>query len=642
MQDFEVGLVDIKTSSGAIGFLIFSSSFAILIVSLLELPATNLLPFDLALVGQNTVAATAAMGMAIMLSERPDTGRIAQMLYLMAIVLAILACIQWAFELYPPDSPVRVLVNTIPASDAWTGRMSHITAAAIFLLASSALLMRVQSIVIATISALVTGMATMIVLGSFSAHIAGLTLFPPAAAGDGTLSLTTSFLLTLIGMAHGGQILNSSAFFEWQLKHPGQGTFIKVMILLAVLFALALGLSAELVLRESYGLALVVLILFFIAGLSVIFRPIVTLVDKSVESERQLRDRETALEQAQSQAQLGSWQMVLPEGDLTWSSESYRIFGLSSVEPITFEDFIAAVHPEDREYVRTSWRHALAGERYDIQHRILVNGSVKWVRERAEVKFDKNNRLVGGMGTVQDITELKLREGQLRISRDEVRRLAAHSEEIRENERTRIAMELHDEMGQQLTVLRMDAALIEKRFAYLSPQLKDRLLDMKQAIDASIGIMRNVVACLRPPALDGGLIVASDSLLDTLQQRSGILCTLIVDGDDVRLDAGRTITVYRVLQESLTNVIRHANASELSVRIAFRDRELSLSVTDNGVGFDPTRVVSCRHFGLMGIRERVLVYGGTTTIDSEPGRGTTLSVIVPVERNSFASEGIDD
>lgn len=632
MSDVIRKLVGKTTVAGSMGCLVFACSCVILIVSVSDLPAPSALPLNLSMVGQNTALATALMGAALMLSVRGGNGQSPVLLYLLTLVLSGAVIFQRLVNVYPLDGPMRVVLNTLPAVGSWPGRMSHVTALVLILLCASALVSRRRTLFAAMAGAMASGLAAAVSLGSLTAHLAGLTLFPSAVEGGGILSFTTSFLLTLIGFALGYQILNGATYSDWRLRYPGQGVFAEVMILLSLLFVMAMGSAGEFALQGRISLAFGILLCFFLLGLVVIYRPIVMLVNKSVANGIELRAREAALEQAQSQAQLGNWQIQLPDGELEWSRECYRIFGLSPVMPMTFDDFLAAVYPEDREHVRKSWCLALAGERYDIQHRIIVNGAIKWVRERAHLVFDRDDNLVSGIGTVQDITQLKLKETQLRESRDQVRQLAAHSENIREQERTRIARELHDEMGQQLTVLRLDASLIVKRFGQVSPELTDMLTNMKKGIDSSISVMRNVATSLRPLALDAGLVSAVDWLLESLQQRTGIQCSLTVEGVDTGLGAGLTTTAFRVVQESVTNVIRHAEATRLSIRLTINKRELFLGIADNGIGFDAVSVSACSHFGLMGIRERVLIYGGTTTIDTEPGRGTTLSVIIPIDR----------
>lgn len=603
-----------------IGFIVLFMSGVMLIGSLLSIPAyTDAMSGALSMTGQ--YAALAILGLALIFCGSQRFTVITRVLHLLVFSLAAVAQIQW-----------------LVLQGEWREHVSLYPVVTVLLISISALLLYRSEISTFVPGSLGIGLATALALFGFISHLSALTLFSATTPAGSIPSLMVFLLLTMLALAHGYAVLKTPAFLGWQLRHPGQSVFVDVMILLSVLFVIALGCIGEVIVREYTVIAYAFLLFFFLLGLLVIYRPIVMLVNSKAAIERMLRAREAALQQAQSQAKLGSWRIMLPGGELEWSAECYRIFGMSPVLPITFESFIAAIHPADREYVRRCWNQALAGAKYDIEHRIVCNGDVKWVRERADLEFDENNKFIGGVGTVQDITQLKSKEAQLRDSRDQLRMLAAHNEDIREHERAGIARELHDEMGQQLTVLRLDASLIEKRARLLDPALTEMLAGMKTGIDAAISAMRDVASCLRPLALDAGLMSAVDWLLESYRQRTGLHCELTLDGSDALLDAGRTTTAFRVLQESLTNVVRHANATRLSVRISITASELLLSVSDNGTGFDPATLSSSRRFGLMGIRERVLVYGGTSTIDSEPGRGTTLSVIIPIDRTADSQE----
>ncbi|HDZ08356.1 sensor histidine kinase [Pseudohongiella sp.] len=629
MTDVVDKLLARMSITGTIGFVVFFSACIILLMQILVSPLLKSSPSGVSMVWQNAAVAISAIGMAMMLSDR--SSHITRILYLFALLTSILVLFDSTLELYSQDGLVPDLLNIQSYPQAWPGHMSHVTASIVFCLSLSALLLRRQTLVATMVSAIGCGLATALALGGFTEEVARFTFFSSASQAADAVTLATLFLLVLSGMAIGYRIFRSQIFSDWQTTHPGQSVFTGITLFLSVLLVVELSATRELVLQGRSGAAFAVLLFLFGIGLTAIYRPIVMCVNRRVANEKELRARAAEIGQVQSQAQLGSWRILLPGGALEWSAECYRIFGLAPTTPVTFDDFIAAVHPEDRQHVLRSWDLALTGRKYDIQHRIVVNNAVKWVRERADLKVDEDQKLTSGIGTVQDITELKVKEAQLRESRDQVRRLAEHKENIREQERARIARELHDEMGQQLTVLRLDASLIEKRFSDVDPELTEMLANVKAGIDANISAVRDVATRLRPLALDAGLVSAVQWLLDSIQQRTGLCCNLLVNGSDGLLDAGRTTTAFRVLQESLTNVLRHANASQLTVRIAINKRELFLSVTDNGVGFEPACVKSFGHFGLMGIRERALIYGGTTIIDSEVGRGATLSVIIPME-----------
>lgn len=348
-------------------------------------------------------------------------------------------------------------------------------------------------------------------------------------------------------------------------------------------------------------------------------------------AEQRLRESEANLAKAQAQAKLGSWVIDYRAIRTSWSGQTYRIHEIPEGTPVTPDLFMSRVHPEDRAQVDAEWQGAQQGKAYDIQYRLVCNGDVKWVREHAEFEFEPDGRLIRGTGTLQDISALKFKEEELLRSRQALRELAAHSERIREIERSRIAREIHDELGQYLTALRMDVAMINIRHAAGNPDLAAQVQAMKETIDSTIKVVRHVATALRPAALDMGLISAVEWLLSTFRERSGVMFKLETSDEELLLDDDRTTAVFRILQESLTNITRHARASEVKVAIALDEGDLCLRVSDDGVGFDARQIRAKKTFGLMGIRERALVFGGESVLDSQPGSGTTLTVRIPLE-----------
>lgn len=231
--------------------------------------------------------------------------------------------------------------------------------------------------------------------------------------------------------------------------------------------------------------------------------------------------------------------------------------------------------------------------------------------------------------------DLEEQKQELCRSRGMLRTLAAHQERVREDERTHIARELHDEMGQYLTALRMEASLLAMHVPEPDAEVSQRLRTMRELIDHVIGDTRRMVARLRPGVLDLGLISAAAWLAEDFQSRTGTPCLLDAPSEDeLEVDGELATTLFRILQESLTNVSRHARATRVDIRIARLDDQLRMEVCDDGQGFDPVRVRSKKTFGLMGIRERVFIYGGSAHIDSHPGSGTRLRIALPLNHRS--------
>ncbi|MET0858907.1 MAG: PAS domain S-box protein [Telluria sp.] len=250
---------------------------------------------------------------------------------------------------------------------------------------------------------------------------------------------------------------------------------------------------------------------------------------------------------------------------------------------------------------------------------------------------DESGNVTHYVGTHSDITERKNAEmAMLNLNRDlsesrqRVRALAAQNEARLEGERKHIAQEVHDELGQVLTALRMDLSLLAMRFGALDPSLNDKVLDMKRLVDRAILGVRNVAVNLRPPALDMGLVPAVAWLCSDFTRQTGIDCLLDAGNENIELDEMRAVVIFRIVQESLTNVMRYAGASKVEISLACSASMLSLEVRDDGCGFDQGAAAQRKTFGLLGMRERALALGGRVDIVSAPGTGTVIGVAIPV------------
>ncbi|WP_168734389.1 histidine kinase [Pseudothauera nasutitermitis] len=383
--------------------------------------------------------------------------------------------------------------------------------------------------------------------------------------------------------------------------------------------------------RTLWGGVLLVL-LVALAGGAVVHRHVKPLLLRLSRTER-------ALNRAQAVARVGSWYASARSGSIAWSDETYRIFGAERGTSINHRRVISAIHPDERARVRAAWRSALGGEPHDIEYRILAAGKTRWVRERAEPEFERGGTTPSGTtGTVEDVSERKAREAELLDSRQKLRELAAHHEKLREEERTHIAREIHDEFGQHLTALRMEAALLQLQFGEDHPALAQRVSVMKKSIDRTIQVVRGVASSLRPAALDLGLGSAAEWLVGEFSTRSGVHCELSQPEQELELDDARATVVFRILQESLTNISRHAGASRVEVDIFQLDENVVLEVRDDGGGFDLDEVRGKKTFGLMGIRERARMFGGSARFSSRPGAGTSLRVEIPLKDEN--AEGV--
>lgn len=232
---------------------------------------------------------------------------------------------------------------------------------------------------------------------------------------------------------------------------------------------------------------------------------------------------------------------------------------------------------------------------------------------------------------LRDVTERLASEKALEASRVEVRELALNASTAREQEKARFARELHDELGQSLTALQIDLAWLRDELPQSATAMRDKLSSMQGLVDSTVSSARRISADLRPLMLDDlGLVAACDWLVQNVRQRSGIECELAVGEGDLDLPDPYATALFRVLQESLTNVTKHSGATQVEVNLVLEDGDVVLSVRDNGRGFSAGARKPGTH-GLTGLRERASLLEGTVVIESKPGRGTLVEMRLPFE-----------
>ena len=229
---------------------------------------------------------------------------------------------------------------------------------------------------------------------------------------------------------------------------------------------------------------------------------------------------------------------------------------------------------------------------------------------------------IGGIST--DITDRKLAEEALRD-------LSAHLQEVREEERIVIAREIHDELGQQITGIKMDVSWISKKMPGVDGLIKQKIDGILKLLDEAVKTIRRISTELRPSILDDlGLIAAMEWQSHEFQMRSGIHTEFKSPMDEVSVPKNIATSLFRIYQESLTNVARHAEAHKISSQLQLNNNHLVLKITDNGKGFEVNKITTKKTLGLLGMKERTMMMGGKYEIISAPGKGTTVMVTVPL------------
>ncbi|MCO4881227.1 PAS domain-containing sensor histidine kinase, partial [Paraburkholderia caribensis] len=314
------------------------------------------------------------------------------------------------------------------------------------------------------------------------------------------------------------------------------------------------------------------------------------------------------------------------DGRILYGNAPLRaLFGISEGVAANIADFYA--HPLERErligHLRTHGN--LRDTEVLFQRR---DGTRFWAMATARVAtYDDWPAIYVGLN---DITGRKQVEQALVESREQQRQLSAYMEAIREEERKRIAMEIHDELGQLLTALKMDVSLLKMRLAY-DPEALKKADDMRELVEGTIWMVRNVASHLRPAALNFGIVSALEWLVDEFNRRNAIPCELRIEGGEPALSDAHATAVFRIVQASLTNVARHAEAARVDVSLVSTADALELRVRDDGRGFDRDEARREYSYGLLGMYERARLIGATLSIDSAPGAGTTVSIHIPLD-----------
>lgn len=253
------------------------------------------------------------------------------------------------------------------------------------------------------------------------------------------------------------------------------------------------------------------------------------------------------------------------------------------------------------------------------------------------IKFGEDKNLL--LSVFHDVTERKLAEKQIRESQESLRKLSAHLQNVREKERTEIAREIHDELGQMLTTLNLDMSWVKSMLPKNDRSVTARLKIMSNLLDTTIATVQRISTELRPALLDDlGLTAAIEWQAKEFQNRSGIKCNFSYDQKNIDLDKDRSTTIFRIFQETLTNIARHSNASIVDISLNKTNDELILKVDDNGQGISKEKIYDPKSIGIIGMKERATIHNGSLDIKSKRNKGTTVTLRIPIHNNKMDSK----
>jgi len=319
------------------------------------------------------------------------------------------------------------------------------------------------------------------------------------------------------------------------------------------------------------------------------------------------------------------------------SKQAERILGYPVEQWLTEPNFwLNHLHPDDRARAFDAETRAVSSKQnVQLEYRMIAaDGHVVWFRDVVTVTVEDGNspRL---RGVKIDITDRKRAEEQLEAANHGLRSLTARVNELREEESIRIARELHDELGSMLASLKWDLASLGDVCGRLTngPQqelVRTKIESMRESIDTTIGAVRRIASELRPSELDLlGLPETIEAHLKDFQSRTGIVCNVDWQAESIAFGREQSTALFRIFQEAITNILRHAHATKVDVSLRAEDREAVLTITDNGRGI-PASAVWGESLGLLGMRERAQLIGGTVEVTGAAGQGTIVRVRVPV------------
>ncbi len=241
--------------------------------------------------------------------------------------------------------------------------------------------------------------------------------------------------------------------------------------------------------------------------------------------------------------------------------------------------------------------------------------------------------VVRALREAKDRLERKRAEDRLRKSLEQLRALSVYLQYVREDERIRISRQVHDELGQALTGLKMDLYWLKNRLPKDLKPVMDKMTTMSTNIDSTIQTVRRIATELRPGILDDlGLVAAIEWQAQEFQQRTGIECTVTSELNDTILEQDLNTAFFRIFQETLTNITRHAQATRVQVHLKKVGESLRMEVKDNGRGITEAEISNTQSIGLLGMRERAALLGGEVFFSGAPGEGTTVRVEIPLTR----------
>ena len=359
-------------------------------------------------------------------------------------------------------------------------------------------------------------------------------------------------------------------------------------------------------------------------------------ISRHTKSQEDLKELAQRFQLAAESGQLGVWDWNVLSDFIVWNDRMLELYGISRDKfTNSVQTWVNSLHPDDSAKAIAESEAALRGEKkFDTEFRVMhPDGTVKVLKADAIVIRDADGKPVRMLGLNRDITERRKITSELNKSNETLRNLAAHLQSIREEERMKIAREIHDELGQTLSALNMELSWFRDKYGD-HKSIFDKAGAMLDALNATLRSVRRICTELRPSILDDfGLVDAMQWQANEFQKKAQIECAFDSVPEDIEVDKERGTALFRIFQETLTNVLKHARATKVTAKLTKNSDNITLEVIDNGKGITKGITVeqlsTPQSFGLIGMRERVYPWGGKVEIAGYKNKGTIVKVIIP-------------
>jgi two-component system sensor histidine kinase UhpB len=358
-----------------------------------------------------------------------------------------------------------------------------------------------------------------------------------------------------------------------------------------------------------------------------------------------LRESEERLRLSTELAHVAVWEYDVRTNSMSRSRNHDELYGLEWQSSWAFETFLNATHPDDRQYSASMIQASVApggSDHYSFDFRVIdAKRSIRWLNVVGQV-IERNSKGEGQLvrGCLLDISGRKEAEEEVRRSREQLRVLANHLQTLIDEERARIAREIHDDIGQILTATKMDLSLFSRTVSSLKDRkaqltLQNEIRALVALLDRGTQSIRKIIRDLRPEVLETiGLFAGIKWQVDEFKKRTKLSVSLSLPKKEPMFEKQASLALFRSIQETLTNVAKHARAKNVRIVMNARSKALRLTVSDDGRGISEADLTRPESFGLLAMRERILALGGTLAIHGEPNKGTVIDIELPQGQES--------